>query len=291
MSPLLALVHAVALAANPVPAGPTDAWCGKAPATPVEVDSDLCSFNGMTVRISLASPTGCFDEDDMTLVFEKAGKKAEVRWPGQYPTSWWMLDPVDPKLHKWKIGTLCNRADAVAVDQERVLFFLRKNGRPNADRLVAVLYDALKAAVLDFADVGPEGDLVGRQAQSVWFSESEWGQVGGMLISSSERGLPLPDGDRLVEARDTERDLNPVTRVWVEGAKVRAEPDFEKTFPRFKKFFADAKAFEAAARRNPDPKHLLVREAKTARGRTCVQLYGWDAHDKWASLPWYCETK
>ena len=177
------------------------------------------------------------------------------------------------------------------VDHDRVLFFVSKSGRPNADRLVAVLYDVERAMILDFADVGPQGDLAARDAHALWFREMEAGQSGGMLISSAENGLTLPDGDRLVEARDTEMDLNPITHVWTDGAKVRSEPDFEKTFPRFKKFFADAKAFEAAARRNSDPKHLLVREAKTARGRICVQLYGWDAQKKWASLPWYCETK
>lgn len=291
MAPLLALAHAVALAAAPLPAGPTDAWCGKAPAKPVEVDSDLCSFNGTAVRISLTSPTGCFDEDDMTLAFEKAGKKAEVRWPGQYPTRWWGLDPVGPKLHRWRIGDICKRADAVPVDRERVLFLISMSGRPNVDRIVAVLYDVTRGTVLDFADVGPAGDLVGRDAHALWYQEREYGQSGGMLIASAADGLPLPDGDRLVHAKDTEMPLNPVTRVWAEGTKVRSEPDFEKTFPRFKKYFADAKALEEAARRNSDPKHLLVREARTASGRTCVQLYGWDAQKKWASLPWYCETK
>jgi hypothetical protein len=285
------LAHALALLASPVPAGPSEAWCGKSPKTPVEIDSDICSFHGGTIRLSLVSPTGCFAEDDMTLVFEKAGKTATVRWPGQYPTSWWMLDPVDPKQSKWKIGAICKRADAMAVDHERVLFFVSKNGRPNADRLVAVLYDVREAKVLDFADVGPQGDLVARDARSLWFHRMEWGQEGGMLIGSAEEGLTLPDGDRLVKAKDTEMDLNPITRVWVDGAKIRAEPDFEKTYPRFAKFFPDAKAFATAASLNPDPKRLLVREAKTARGRTCVQLYGWDAAKKWAFLPWYCETK
>lgn len=290
MPHLLVLARALALLAGPVPAAPTDAWCGKAPAKPVEIDADLCSFQGATIRISLTSPTGCWEEDDMTLAFEGAGRTAEVRWP-ESATSWWMLAPADPKWHQWKTGTLCRRAEAVAVGRDRILFVVRKSGRPNADRLVAVLYDTARGAVLDFADVGPEGDLAAREAHALWFEESEPGQTGGFLVGSAEDALTLPDGDRLVEVPDTETPLNPVTRVWVEGARVRAEPDFERTFPRFGKFFADAKAFEAAARRNPDPRHLLVRGGRTARGRACVQLYGWNAHDAWASLPWHCETK
>ena len=128
MALLLALVQAVAFAANPVPAGPTEAWCGKAPPKPVVVDADVCTVNGTTVRISLTSPTGCFGEDDMTPVFETAGKKVEIRWPGKYPTAWWGLDPVGAEWHKWKVGTLCKRADAIAVGHGRVLFFLRVSG-------------------------------------------------------------------------------------------------------------------------------------------------------------------
>ena len=159
------------------------------------------------------------------------------------------------------------------------------------DHVVAILFDVPKAQLLDVADVGPEGDLIARKGQSLWFRQGELGQEGGSLIDSPENGVTLPDGERLVEAKHTEMDLNPVTHVWVDGAKVRAAPDFEKTYPTFARFFPDAKAFEAAARRNPDPKRLLVREAKTAKGRTCVQIYGWDAQDKWATLPWYCEAK
>lgn len=288
---LLVLAQAAFLMGNPSQAGPTEAWCGKSPAEPVVVDTDRCSLDGRTLRISLTSPTGCWSEDDMTLVLETAGRAANVRWPGEFPTRWWMLDPVDPTLHKWTIGPLCGRADAVPVGREQVLFLLRTSGRPNADRLVAVLYDTRRAAVLDLEDVGTVGDLVGRDEHGVWVREAEWSQEAGSLIGSDEESLLLPDGDRLTEARRTETSLNPVIRVRVAASEVRSDLDMERTFTRFKRFFADARAFEAAVRRNADPRHLLVREGRTARGRACIQIYGSEASASWGSLPWHCETK
>jgi hypothetical protein len=79
----------------------------------------------------------------MTLTFEENGKKVEARWPGEYPTSWWMLDPGDPEWNvTWPPSGSCQRVDAVRTEDRKLLLFLRKNGRPNSDRLVAILYDA-----------------------------------------------------------------------------------------------------------------------------------------------------
>ncbi len=56
MSVFLVFAHALSLLASPVPAAPTEAWCDKAPAAPVEVDFDHCSVDGTIIRVSPVSP-------------------------------------------------------------------------------------------------------------------------------------------------------------------------------------------------------------------------------------------
>lgn len=288
--PLLAL--SLSLAAAPAAGarpGPTEEWCGKRPPAPVEVDADACAAGATRFRVVLRSPSGCAAEEDMTLALQQGKRSAEARWPGPDATRWWVLDPGPD----WKRAprSACARIDTLPAGKDRLLLLLRTSARPNADRLVAVLYDVRRNAVVELQDVAPAGALVAWGEGEVWFREGERTRPAADLVRTPQDELPLPDGDRLIRVAGDQAPLNPVWRVGVKGDHVVARRDVARTYEPFKKFFPDAPAFEKAFGWAGQEVRTFVRRGSTAVGRECVQPHRGEGGDAWRTLPWYCEPK
>lgn len=282
---MLAAVISVFLIAQATP-GPRYNTNYKAPA-PTVVDEDVCHFAGKEFSISLPSPTGFPDEDDMVLTFDQGGKKVEARWPGKFTTAWWMLDPQGEAPIRWQIGSLCGRVDAVVVGPGMLLILLRQSGRPNADELVGVLYDVEHHAVLDMQILGAEGSLVERGEGVLWFETREYGEgVHGEMIRKPEDQLPLPDGDRLVSVRGDPKPMNPVLAVRVRSGRIETETDPARTIrvKGWTRIFPRPDSYKAVF-----PNDGYFRSGRTAAGRVCVQAATWENVSAWRTLPWHCE--
>lgn len=291
MASAVVLVHVLALLVGVAPARPSEAWCGKNPQAPVVVDADTCTLEGMSFRVSLVSPSGCWPEDDMTLTLERDGRKAEVRWPGPRPTRWWMLDLKDSDQNAipWVPQGVCKRIDTVPAAKGRLLMLLRTSGRPGADRLVGVLYDARRNLVLDLRDVGAVGELVARGAQELWFRDGSLGETTGELVREPADEVKLPDGARIVSAPGEFMPVRPVIRVATEGDRVVAQQDLQRTFKAYSRYFASEEEFRQAFRWGAPDARTMVRSGRTAGGRGCVQPHRGEEGDAWRTLPWYCE--
>lgn len=287
---LAAALTALALAqADPHEPGPHYRPQGALPA-PTIVDEDACRFAGRAFRITLPSPTGFPEEDDMVLTFEQKGRKAvQARWPGRFPAAWWKLDPRGELPREWEPGPICGVVDAVPAGGARLLLFLRVSGRPQEDQQVGVLYDVARHAVLDLRRLGPEGDFVERGEGVLWFQPAGAREVvRGELIRSVEDRLHLPDGDLLVSVDGDPRPLNPVLAVRVRSGRIVTAVDAGRTITRrgWEKIFPSAEAFRAVF-----PRDGLYRAAKTKRGRTCVQPARPERVGAWRTAPWACERE
>ena len=228
----------------------------------------------------------------MTVVFERDGKKVEARGPGPRATRWWMLDLVDQANRTgtpWKRALACKRVDTVPAGPGRVVVLLRSSGRPGADRLVAVLYDITRNAVLDLKEIGAVGELVDRSNGDLWFRDGELGETTGELVRKPADEVKLPDGGRIVSAQGEFMPLRPVIRAAADGDKLVAQPDLSRTFAFYSRYFASEAAFQQALGWGTREMRTMVRSGRTADGRRCIQPHRGEPLEAWRLLPWFCD--
>lgn len=287
MSAALFLATMIVATATPDRRGPTEEWCGKKPAAPVVIDEDECSLDGHAVRVLLMSPSGCFDEDDMTLTFEQDGRRSETRAPAR-ETRWWMLDAdlMD------KPSGACHRIRTLPAGNGQFLLLLGASGRPLDDRLAVALYDAARGVALDAKElVTPQGRLLGQGKGEFWFRQGDAGEGWSPELVATERdALMLPDGDRIVSSHGGYTPLNPIWHVRAQRGRILATRDLRRTYELMKAYFPTPGAFAAAFQWDTPRQRTMVLSASTATGRECIQPHGNDTeYSDWRRLPWFCE--